>query len=417
MGLLSRSWRCLLVCVLLPLVQTARADQWSLESSVRTGLEINDNQSLSQQSSGTVRNLSLSADMNAKRQMENFSTALGVNAARVTALGSSSNGQRDRTDGRVGLSQTFDTEFDKFSLNAAYSQDFNDVVKDADVALSPGQRRNTTAALNWSRPLTERLGISAQVSKNWVSYAQSVSNSSDYADTNWGGGLSYRLTEIDSVSLSLSRSDYRPKTSGNRSTTDQWSVGLSRQMSEVSSLSVSLGAYDTVRDGFSLSVVCPVNILFCDLGLAPFVVIREPIKTRSSGLQYSVSYSVELDELSSLALSANRSERPSGQGSVSLSDTVSLGLNRALSETMSGSISYNMSSSEGESNPGFASQGKSKRRSLAMSLSRQLSQDLSLGVSYQRTEGSNVGGSGSGHSNSVNVSLSYKFPTLEASSR
>ncbi len=402
------------MAVLLGTVFPAHADLWSLESSVQSSLETNDNVNLAKHSPGTVNNLSLSTTLGATRRVENMATRLGLNASGVTSSGRVN---PDRVDGRINLSQSLSLESDDFEVSAGYAQDFNNVVQTADVGLSPGQRRTTTVGGSWSHSITERLSSSAQVSSNQTRYGQAVTNSADYTDTSFGGGLSYRLTEIDALNLHLSHSEYRPVSLGNRSQTDDWSLGLSHQWSESASSSVSLGSYRTRTQGSTLALVCPLDAVLCRVGLVPYIPVRQPVTSSSTGLQYSASYSYALDEVTSLSFSASRSQRPNGSGSVQRSDALNLSASHSFSETWGGSASYNMSRTSGPivGSVGTVNAGESRQQSFSVSLSHQLADDLTLGLSYRLTQANNVGPSNSAQSNSLNVSLSYSFPTLDAS--
>ena len=402
------------LAVLLAAASPAHADLWSLESSVESRLETNDNVNLVKHSPGTVNSLSLSTALGATRRVENMATRLGLNA---TSVSQSGRGTNDRVDGRINLSQSLSFESNDFEVSAGYSQDFNNVVQTADVGLSPGQRRTTSLAASWSHSISERLTSSAQVSRNETRYGQAVSNASDYTDTLFGGGLSYRLTEIDALNLQLSHSEYRPVLLGNRSSTDQWSLGMSHQWSERSSGSVSLGSYRTRTDGSALALACPLDVVLCRAGLVPFIVVREPVTSSATGLQYSASYSYQLDEVSGFSFSASRSQRPGGLGAVQRNDAVNLSASHSFSETWGGSIGFNMSRTSAPiaGSGGAFNAGESRQQSFSVSLSRQLAEDLTLGLAYRLTQANNVGSSNSAQSNSVSVTLSHSFPTLDAS--
>jgi hypothetical protein len=84
---------------------------------------------------------------------------------------------------------------------------------------------------------------------------------------------------------------------------------------------------------------------------------------------------------------------------------------------MSGGVNYNLSKNTGQLgvSAGGVFQGDSRQRSYGASLSKQLTPDVSLGLSYLLTQANNVGGSNSAHSNTLNISLTYNFPTVTAS--
>ena len=276
---------------------SAHAGQWSIESSVSTSLNSNDNINLAPQSTGTVNSLNLSGSLNASRKVEDMSTVLGLSTTRVAQWGdsNSSNGGGDRFDGNASLSQSLTIERNTFSVNAGYTQDFNNNVQTADVAVAPGQRRSSTYGASWSHSLTERLSTSLTVSSQRSWYSQAAPGTINFTNGSWGGGLNYLLTEIDTLNLNWSTSEYRPDTGGDQSTTEQWSIGISRQWSELWSSQLSVGKYSTSRS----------------------------LQPSSSGLQYSTSHSFAFDESTSLSFSSSRGEQPSGSGDVLLNESVS----------------------------------------------------------------------------------------------
>ena len=369
---------------------SANAGQWSVESSVSSSLNSNDNINLAPQSTGTVNSLNLSGSLNASRKVEDMSTVLGLSTTRVAQWGdSNAGGGGDRFDGNASLSQSVTIERNTFSVNAGYSQDFNNNVQTADVAVAPGQRRTANYGASWSHSLTERLSTSLSVSSQRSWYSQAAPGTVNFTNGSWGGGLNYLLTEIDTLSLNLSTSEYRPDTDGDQSTTEQWSIGISRQWSEQWSSQLSAGKYRTSRS----------------------------LQPTSSGLQYSTSHSFAFDESTSLSFSSSRGEQPSGAGEVLLNESVNFSANYGFTETMSGGVNYNLSKNTGQLGVNAAGlfQGDSRQRSYGATLSKQLSPDVSLGLSYLLTQADNVGASNSARSNSVSISLTYNFPTVTAS--
>ena len=381
-----------MICLAATLAPTfsANAGQWSVESSVSSSLNSNDNINLAPQSTGTVNSLNLSGSLNASRKVEDMSTVLGLSTTRVAQWGdSNAGGGGDRFDGNASLSQSVTIERNTFSVNVGYSQDFNNNVQTADVAVAPGQRRTANYGASWSHSLTERLSTSLSVSSQRSWYSQAAPGTINFTNGTWGGGLNYLLSEIDTLSLNLSTSEYRPDTGGDQSTTEQWTIGISRQWSEQWSSQVSAGKYRTSRS----------------------------LQPTSSGLQYSTSHSFAFDESTSLSFSSSRGEQPSGAGEVLLNESVSLAANYGFTETMSGGVNYNLSKNTGQLGVNAAGlfQGDSRQRSYGATLSKQLSPDVSLGLSYLLTQADNVGASNSARSNTVSISLTYNFPTVTAS--
>ena len=389
-----------LVSGTLALTPTAtRAELWTAQNRIESRLESNDNYSLLPNSNGTVNILSVSDTLKASRQSEAGATRID---SAVSLLDARGNGGESRVDGRLGLTQTLIAPRDEFSLAVLYAQDFNDSVQTADVTVGRGRRR--TASLNgtWSHSLSERLSTSLQTAYDHTAYAQS--GVSAYSDATLGGGLSYRLSDTDAVSLQANRSDYRSEAGNSRSTTDSISLGASRALSERSSASLSAGVYRTRSAIDGLGVACPIDAAFCDSGLVSLVVFPVRRESTSRGLQYSTSYRFQPDERTGLSFSAARQQAPSGTGSVVRNDTINASAARTFSETLTGTISYAQSRSTQELLGG----GRIGQRQLSVVLARQLSPDLILSGIYQRTD-SNVSGA-QAHSNSVAISIGVDWP-------
>ena len=382
----------------------SRADLWTAENRIESRLESNDNYLLAPKSNGTVNTLSLSDALKASRQTEAGATRVD---AVVSALSGHGPGGESRVDGRLGLTQTLVAPRDEFSLAALYAQDFNDSVQTADVTVGRGRRRTATANGSWSHSLSERLSASLQAAYDHTSYAQGAASS--FANAVIGSGASYRLSDTDALSLQANRSDYRSETGNSRATTDSVSIGATRALSERSSASLSVGIYRTrsAIDGFGIA--CPIAAIYCQDGLVSLVIFALRQESTARGLQYSGSYRYQFDERTDLSLSASRQQAPSGAGSVVRNDTLNASVSRAFSERLNGSISYAQSRSTQEVLGG----GQIGQRQLSVGLGRQMSTDVSVAASYQRTESDPAGGHA--HANSISVSISIDWPRrLEA---
>ena len=62
---------------------------------------------------------------------------------------------------------------------------------------------------------------------------------------------------------------------------------------------------------------------------------------------------------------------------------------------------------------GTGRDGKARQRSFSVSISKQLSPELSLQAGYQWTQANNVGADNTARANSVNVSLQYDWSKLD----
>lgn len=401
-------WQVLSVLALALGPSGARADRWSIDNSFESRLESNDNVSLSQSPAGTVNTLTFSTALNAARQMENEATR--VNAA-VALLRQQGRGGQDRVDGRLGLNQSFSDALNSVDLGLLYAQDFNNAVESADVALARGRRRTTTLSAAWSRPLTERLGASAQWSLARTGYGRAVAGASDFRNQALSGGLSYQWTEIDSLSLQLSRSDYRTADQTTRSTTEDINLGLARAASVRASASLSIGAYRTATATLSPRAVCPLPVGLCQAGLVPFTLVNAIADSTAHGAQFNASYRYRFDETTDVSVSAARRQVPSGAGAVVRNDTFSVNASRGFSPTLTGSMAYSQTRSARLDSAGGV---QPRQRTFSLALSKQLAADLSLNMNYQRSQARGSAFGGDARSNSVSVALKFDWLRFEA---
>ena len=388
---------------------SVRADLWSLDSTVETRFESNDNTSLSPISAGTVNTLSLSTSLAAARRVENAATRLNVDLAALHPVG---RGARDRVDGRLALSQSFNDPRNSVSLAATLAQDFNSDLISADVTQGRGRRRTLGLSASWSHSLSERLSTSAQGSITRAGYGRELTQATDYRNASLSAGLSYLVSEVAGATAQASHSEYRSLSGSNRSSTDSIDAGLSRTFSERLSASFNLGAYRTITSALGARLACPLQVSFCEAGLVPFIVVVESVTSSRTGLQFSSSARYQVDEITALSFSASRQQSPSGAGAVVRSDALSLNANHSFSPTRSASMSYGQSRSSLQGATGSAQPGQ---KSLSLSLSQQLAPNLSLQTSYRHSAADNLAGGQRARSNSVNVALKYDWAKLEVS--
>lgn len=404
-------WRtalCGLACAWSVLPGSARAELYTVEASSDARLDTNDNVNLQPQSPGTVNTLSLSTSVGASRQTENSATR--VNAA-ATALKQWGRGGNDRVDGRVGVTQTYRDAVNTLSATAQYSQDFNNTVQNADVAVDRGQRRTTSVSASWGRLLTERLSTNAQVAASETRYGQQATAGSDFRNASVSASVSYDVTETDTVTVRATHSNYRSSGTDSQSATNDISVGVSRALSERVSGSLFLGAYRTESRTPRFSIACPLAVALCDAGLVQFIVVSDTATTTGTGLIYSSTYRYLLNETTSVSFATDSQQTPSGAGAVARNNSLSLGLNHSFSETLSASLLYAQSRSTYK---GSTVGGNAEQRTFVVSMSQQLAPDLSVQSSYQWTQARNLGASSAARSNSVGVALKYDWSRIEA---
>ena len=390
----------------------AHAESFSIESSSNVSVEANDNLNLQPNPTGTVKTLALSTTVGASRRAENSATLLN---ATVTALQQWGRGGNDRIDGSVRVTQSYNDALNTVNASVQYAQDFNNTVQNADVTVNPGQRRTTSVSVGWGRALTERLSANTQVSVSQTSYGQQTSAvvaGNSFRNASVSAGLSYAVTEIDTVSVQTSHSDYRSAAADSKSSTNDISVSASHVLGERGSASLQLGVYQTDSSSPRIRFACPTALVLCQLGLVPLIQIRDEAKTSGTGLSYGASYRYQLGETSSFSLSLGSQQSPSGAEGVVQNKSLSLGFGHSFSETLNGAMSFALSRSTSQAT---VLNQRSQRKTVALSLSKQLSRDFSLQSNYQWTEGNSGGGGNTAQSNSIGVALKYDWPTFQAS--
>jgi len=394
------------LCAALVLVaHDAHADRWLVENTIEARLESNDNVNLVPNSPGIVNTVSLSTNLNASRQVESAATRASLAA---TALHQQGPGSEDRIDGQLGISQSLVDLRNTWSGALTYSQDFNNLVQTADVAVARGRRRQLVLAGSWSYALSERLNAGIQVSFDRTGYG--VAGANDFDDARLSANTSWLMSEIDSISASASHTRYRTLDGSSDATTDDVGIGWSRALSERGSASLTVGAYHTVNSFLRQRLACPLPLPFCTSGLVPFIVVVDKVDHPATGFEFSASYRHQMDERSAVQVSAASQQSPTGAGGIVTSETLSASATRALSPTVDSLLSYAYSR---QTAPGGAFVYSPAQQHLALSLSRRLAPDLSVSARYEFTRGDASRTSGSAHSNAIGVGLAYAWPRVE----
>lgn len=400
--------RCKAGLLLLLAPLAARSEQWTLDHTVATRYEVNDNAALAPTSPGTMNSLALSSNLQAARRSENAATSVRALMAAVEERG---RGANDRIDGQWGVSQAFDDPLHSLRLSAGYLQDLNNNIDTGDVLVGRARRRTTQVDASLSRQLSPRWSASVQGALDRTRYG--ADGASDFRNGSGGGGLSYRLTERQTASLNLSQARYRTEDGRYRSTTDQFSLGWSQQLSELSSMSLSVGGYRSRSEGVRQVPVCSsANPADCVTDPRLYTLRAEPVDETRRGLQFNLSSRWQLGEATDASLRAAREQSPSGAGVIARRDTLGATLNHAFTPRASGSFGYARSRALYGSFGGDVSRTE---ESVSLSFTHRLAEDLSLqvGAAHRRARSSLFDGSAS--ANAVNVSLSLDWPRLDAS--
>ena len=398
----------LLAASALPLA--AHAELWSVENSIESRFESNDNLYLAQRDRFSVNTVNLTDTLQLARQSESAATRATLAATALRSIGGG--GGVDRVDGRFGVTQTINAPLDLYSLQALYAQDFNDAVQNADVTLGRGRRRTATLAGSWRHSFTERLSTTAQAAYVRTGYGQRLERvAADFDDASASANADYRLSETDTLTAHAGRSRYATRVGGSTSTTDDINLGASRVLSEQGSVSFSLGWYRTTSAQKFIGTACPLDVAYCRSGLVSYQTFIGRRSSSSTGLQFEASYRHQFDERTSLVFAAARKQAPSGTGAVVTSDTLNAAMSRSFSETLSASLAYAQSRARFETEGG----GSTAQRVLTVSMSKRLAEDTNLVATYQRTQADLFGSVGSAQSNSVSVSIRLEWPRVEAS--
>jgi hypothetical protein len=389
--------------------QVALAEQWVLDNSLTARHETNDNAALVHTSPGTMNTLSLSTAFTASRKTESSATRVNGAISSVTQWGP---GERDRVDGQLGIAQTLSDPLNSFSLAYTSMQDFNSAVDNADVTVSRGRRRSKTLSGSWSRMLSERVSANTQLTLNRTAYGQAVTAAVDYRNAALSAGLSYRLSEVGTLSLDAGHSEYRTEADTSRSTTNQIGLGWSSVWAERHNASVSLGIYRTKTAGLRARLVCPLAPAFCNAGFVQPVIATDRAYSTGQGLQFSVSERYQFNETTDFSFSAARQQAPSGAGLVVRNDSLRASASHSFSPTLTASLGFAQSRSTYIGLDSTLAQPV--QQSFSVSMTKQLATDLSLQAGYQfnRADGA-VPGQGA-RANSLSISLQYDWPRLDA---
>ena len=432
----ARRWPVCLAAAAALAAPAARADQWTLDSSVQAGLELNDNLSLVPAPGGVTRTLSLSNGLSVARNTENSTTKLDAN---VSALDQSGGGASNRVDGRLGLTHALNLPRGSLSLGASLAQDFNSDVISADISVGRGQRRTLGLSAAASYALSERLSGSLQGSLGRAGYGEAVTQAVDFRNDSLSASVSYLLSEIDSVALQASRTSYRTLSGSTRSNTESLDVQYTRALSERASASLSLGGYreDTARTFFVR--FCPLPVSFCSSGLVASQIAPVVVESPRSGVDAGASLSYRLDEASgvsaligrrkssaafnvqfnernSLAINAARQVGPSGVGSEVRSQSFAISGAFGITPTVNGSVNLarSQASIDDRTSAGATLTRQPVQTSLSATLSKEFSRDASLQIGWRRTLAQGLADGASARANSLNIALRLTWARLDA---
>jgi len=402
---LGRGAACLAaVCVFVP--TAAQAALWAADPSLELTSAANDNYGLAFDRRNRVGLASMTGGLVASRETQTQATRLNANLVGLRLRGDL---HQDEWQDSLTLSHTLKGPVDTFSVDAktARDQTLQSPAGSADLLLGRGLQRVTSGDARWEHGLTERLGATGTLAIVRTRYSASLVGARDYQDGSGSASLRYLLDERDSMNVAVAHQDYRSLDDRVRSMTDSLSVGGARALSETSNASVSVGAFRQRTGVLQAVLACPAGTATCD---TPRVVAQVGRQARW-GAQYNASYDGRLDERTRVNASAARQQEPSGSGVTVLDDTLRAGVDRAVSETLTGQLNYTRSSSRYQ---GLAGGAAARLQTLAVVMSQQLSPQLSLRATADYKRSTQAFDGLHAHSASVALTLRYEWQRLDA---
>lgn len=266
-------------------------------------------------------------------------------------------------------------------------------------------RETWSLAPSWQVALTQQWTASAGASFGAIRYARRAPGLADSDSGSANVGATYAVAERTSLGATAvaSKTDTDPFSS--RSETVSLQGTASHSFSERWSASASYGPSRTLTDTAAFALVCPVEQVFCELGLVPFVVSPATISRTVRGNTWSLSGSYQAAQHTTLSFAADRSVSAPGGGAATDNLTASLRLSHRLTDRLLAGAEAN----ERHSQPPADERGEAARtrtRSASASLTWQLAERWSLdgGVSFQQ---SRLPTGPEAHSETVFVALRY----------
>lgn len=330
------SFFCAVLCCLIS-SDAVVAAEWSIEPSIRLREEYNDNIHLTTAPHSGVwqTSLSPSVKLSSKTEVTEVSGLAQIGFNRFT-------GEQglNRNDKLFSLLASLQSERNTWAMNASYKQDSTADSERVATGIVQARTQRSVLGVNpsWTRTLTERVLLKLDYGFQDVKFESHV-NLNDYTFQQVGGALQYRLSERDTVSLSVnySKTDYAPKvsevlspsylltTTANKADVRNVQLGIDHAFSETLSGSVALGMRKTLLLSEQSQAVC--------LGCFPLSAKSE---THGTGSSFSAKLEKKF-EAAKVSGFASREAIQSGSGLVE-TDRFGMSLNKDLTEAMTGAV-------------------------------------------------------------------------------
>jgi len=363
--MMKYSFKLLPALIVLSVGVQASPIQHSL--SVSATAEHDSNPAMSSTNSESVNRAIITPSYTFKRVKDN--TELSLNAKLILERSSDESLSIDREDPSANLDWILYNPRGSLSLGLSYVESATRIseLEDTGLLSADATREKTTAKVGWNRELDEVNTLVLDLAYDDVSY--SAGNFTDYNNTSLSARLNHKLDELRTVFGKLSADYYEPGDNTPESEQYNLGVGLDWQHSEL--LSTLFEAGINYNDNTS------------DTGW-----------TASADVNYN-------EERYSTTLGYSRSSSASGSGGFSESDSINLTGNYLLDDysSIGASLSWRDNRSADNQSTLFRIYGN-----------RELSEDLSLNVSYQYKETEST--TSDADADIFSVMLSYQLSEL-----
>lgn len=389
-------------CLLLIHVANVSASEQSLNANVKARVAYNDNLFLVDGPHESVTALIVEPSLTGVIKERNWETSLKA----LLRINKYSDHNLDNNDKFLTLAGSYSAQRDIFSMNINFSQISNLRTTSLDFGLSDTRvvRQNQTVAPSYTRLLTERATLSLTYVYRDVDFLDAENTNFRPFITHTGVvSLQYRLTEKDSMSVSLQAIDYE---SQDKLVTYQLfvsNVGLNHAFSETLSTNLKVGvsrqnATNLVTQEFDFFG----NIIF----------LRREVDSESRNLVLNAGVT-QLLESGSVNANISRTNNTNSTGGLDTNNRFAVNYNEKLSELWGGVIEGAFSDIDSVRNGVVATDRKILIFRADAKYSITVDWKFEFGYKFvQRKFKSDMSDERAPHSNMLYVGLSYNFPPL-----
>ena len=308
----------------------------------------------------------------------------------ATHFSNSAVGKTTTADPRFSFVGSLLQERSTYNLSSSFFRDrgFNTVAPQPTAGFQTGNQRTLfTIAPGYSYAVTERLSANAGYSYTSIFHDQPAISQPDNVSHGVSAGLQYRVTELDTAGVSLSKSQFRTTPTTTESDTTSLQVSWSRRLSDLSTATAFVGSSDTNVRGRSTQQVCLLPIQFCLSGQFPFQQITTGSDFSSRSPVYGFTYVTQWSPTLSASAQGSRSVQAGASGLVTRRDSLGAALSYRLTERTSTSLDYTWSQNAFVTSTSTAGQSATLQV-LSLNVSHDLGDNwaLSGGARYSMTD-------------------------------